>query len=196
MRTFRRFTAVAVPLALAAASSLALAACGGSSPPASTASADASALKFARCMRQHGIPFPDPTPGGGQQAVQIKDPQAFDAANNACARYRAAAEKKMTPAQQAEFQDKALQFSRCMRAHGVNVPDPQTSGNGGAIKVVKRAGSGDTGPDPSSPAFQSAQKACQSLLPKGAGKLQLHADGPPKGSDRGGPSGNVVINGG
>jgi hypothetical protein len=192
MPACRRYIAIAVAVPLAAASSLAVAACGGSSPPASTASADASALKFAQCMRQHGIAFPDPS-ASGQQAIQVKDPRAFDAANAACARYRVAGGKnKPTPAQQAEFQDKALQFSRCMRAHGVNMPDPQTSANGGAIKITKRAGSGDQGPDPSSPVFQNAQKACQSLMPKGAKNQTFRASGPPGG----GAGGSVVISGG
>jgi len=51
-------------------------------------------------------------------------------------------------------------FSACMRAHGLpNFPDPDSHG---AISVG--AGSGI---DPSSPKFQAAQKACQSLLPNG-----------------------------
>jgi hypothetical protein len=192
MPACRRLAAVAVPLA--AASSLALAACGGGSPssPAASASADDAALKFARCMRQHGVAFPDPS-GSGPQSVQIKDPRAFDAADSACARYRPAGPKtKLTPAQQAEFQDKALQFSRCMRSHGVNVPDPQTTGNGGAIKVIHGAGAGGrTGPDPSSPVFQSAQKACESLLPKGGGTQTLHSEGPVRGG--GGASYSVSV---
>lgn len=53
-----------------------------------------------------------------------------------------------------------LAFARCMRSHGVpNFPDP-TPGHG----VQIGAGSGV---DPSSPAFQSAQKTCNKLLPGG-----------------------------
>jgi hypothetical protein len=55
----------------------------------------------------------------------------------------------------------AYKFSRCMRDHGVsNFPDPQIkSSNGGqqiAVRVVGSAGS---------PAFKSATKACQGIMP-------------------------------
>jgi hypothetical protein len=166
-----RFLTVAA--LLAASASLALTACGGSSPSKAASSSPQDAmLKFARCMRQHGVNFPDPT-GSGPVSIHITNPQAFDAAQNACAKYRAAGEKSISPAQRAQFQDRALQFARCMRAHGVNVPDPQTTGNGGAISIHKQVGPGGPtgpssgGPDPSSPTFQAAQKACQSLLGKG-----------------------------
>lgn len=49
----------------------------------------------------------------------------------------------------------ALEFARCMRAHGVsNYPDPG-SGPGPQSSPV----------DPQSPAFQTAQNACQKYLP-------------------------------
>ncbi len=54
-----------------------------------------------------------------------------------------------------------IKFADCMRSHGVpNLPDP--SGSGGGIQIA--AGSGI---NPQSPAFQSAQSACQKLLPGG-----------------------------
>jgi hypothetical protein len=62
-----------------------------------------------------------------------------------------------------------LEFSRCMRSHGVpNFPDPTTSGafqaqiSGYHTRVVL----GDIpGVNPVSPAFKAAQSACQKLLP-------------------------------
>ena len=52
--------------------------------------------------------------------------------------------------------DAGLNFAKCMRAHGVsNFPDPSNGGGGIQIPV------GDT----SSPAFNSAQKACSKDLP-------------------------------
>lgn len=60
--------------------------------------------------------------------------------------------------------DSALQFSTCMRAHGVsNFPDP---GANGTLRIP-------TGVSPQSPSFQAAQKACGRYLPmKGApGKM-------------------------
>ncbi|HKU58681.1 MAG TPA: hypothetical protein VJP39_03665 [Gaiellaceae bacterium] len=53
-----------------------------------------------------------------------------------------------------------LKFSQCMRSHGVsNFPDPNS---GGQIGIDSASGL-----DPSSPAFQSAQKACRKYLPNG-----------------------------
>jgi hypothetical protein len=51
-------------------------------------------------------------------------------------------------------------FAACMRSHGVaNFPDPSS---GGGINIGPRSGI-----NPDSPQFQSAQRACQKLLPAG-----------------------------
>jgi hypothetical protein len=203
-----RSLAAGTAVLFAASASLALTACGGSSPSKAASSSPQDAmLKFARCMRQHGINFPDPT-GSGPVSIHITNQQAFDSAQTACERYRAAGEKSISPAQRAQFQDRALQFARCMRAHGVNLPDPQTTGNGGAISIHKQVGpggggGGPSGPDPSSPTFQAAQKACQSLLGgKGAfgGGFAVSKGGPGGPGSKGGPGagsgGNATFFGG
>ncbi len=57
-----------------------------------------------------------------------------------------------------------LQFSQCMRAHGVtNFPDPTFSGGGVQLRLSQQSGI-----DPQSPAFQAAQKACGSPIGKAA----------------------------
>jgi len=56
-----------------------------------------------------------------------------------------------------------LKFSQCMRAHGLsNFPDPTFSG--GRPGLLFRTGSGI---DPSSPAFKTAQAACQQYQRQG-----------------------------
>jgi hypothetical protein len=56
-----------------------------------------------------------------------------------------------------------LSFSKCMRSHGLkNFPDPQAGGGGIRVQI-----SPSNGVNPSAPAFQSAQKDCQHLLPGG-----------------------------
>ncbi|MCW3015538.1 MAG: hypothetical protein JWO02_2630 [Solirubrobacterales bacterium] len=62
-----------------------------------------------------------------------------------------------------------------MRAHGVAMADPKVEGKG--IRM------GGPGPGPDSPAFQRAQRACESLMPRKPG-----APGP-KGSIAGGSGG-------
>jgi hypothetical protein len=58
--------------------------------------------------------------------------------------------------------DAGLRFASCMRSRGVsNFPDP---GAGGGINISPASGI-----NPQSPAFQTAQRACKSFLPKGIG---------------------------
>jgi len=166
------------------AAALGLAACGSSDPSTTTAASSsaagkqASGLRFAQCVRSHGVPnFPDPT-GNGQGGVQIQQSQrsgsgastkvngvsvngpAFQTAMQACHGYLPNGGKP-TAAQTAKAKAQALAMSRCMRSHGVpNFPDPtfQTGPNGGV--GIRLSGAGV---DPSSPAFQTAQKACASV---------------------------------
>ncbi len=61
-------------------------------------------------------------------------------------------------------EDQMLQFARCMRQHGVNMPDPKVvaDGHGGTQgKVTINGGAGDKSK------LDAAQKACQKYLPKG-----------------------------
>ena len=105
------------------AAALTLAACGGSDPSGADAQAKAeqAQLKFARCMRSHGVDVPDPKPGGdgGPGVVRIggpgkpdTSPQVFERANAACRKYMQAAAPKLSPAQQAELRDQALKFAQ------------------------------------------------------------------------------------
>jgi hypothetical protein len=69
-----------------------------------------------------------------------------------------------------------------MRAHGVDVPDPQP-GNGGID--IQKGSSGSPKFDPSSPAFQRAEKACSAYMPGGRGaKLSQGSGGKATGPDR------------
>lgn len=55
-----------------------------------------------------------------------------------------------------------LKLANCMRSHGVpNFPDPSP---GGGLRITPQSGI-----DPRSPAFQSAQRACASYAPGGGG---------------------------
>src|SRR5919198_1218149 len=67
-------------------------------------------------------------------------------------------------------QEAALEFAKCMREHGVDMPDPKF-GKGGI--VVQKNASGDTGVDPDDPTFKAAQKACQPIVDKAAREAGL-----------------------
>jgi len=128
----------------------------------------ASLLAFAQCMRAHGVAsFPDPD-SSGRIAVQAGqgtgiDPRSpqFQAAQQACKAY---APFGVGTSRKVGDRATLLRFSRCMRSHGVaDFPDP--NGQGGI--AITGGPSGDL--DPNSPQFQSAQRACQHLLPGGKG---------------------------
>jgi len=166
-----------------AAAGLGLAACGSSSSNSSNPSTSAAgqttansgkSLAFSRCMRSHGVSnFPDP-PGNGQldlriqqtpdstsvNGVEVNGP-AFQSAMQAC-HGDLPNGGHPSAAQTARAKAQAFAMSRCMRSHGVpNFPDPQfQSGPGGGIGVRI----GGSGIDPSSPAFQAAQRACGSIF--------------------------------
>ena len=64
---------------------------------------------------------------------------------------------------QAEFREAALDFAKCMREHGVDMPDPQP-GQGGGIMLGGPGADGADGADRAT--MERAQKACQKHLEK------------------------------
>jgi hypothetical protein len=192
-----------VPLAVLciAATSLLLAACGGSSPTNAASSeasqeqkAETKFADFARCLREHGIQAEARTmpggghglkvgPGPGAPRSESAGPRQFEAAEKACARYRPEEKKvNLSPQQKVEQEEAVQKFAKCMRAHGIKV---EASTHGGSVSIQIHGHPGEAGaPNPESPAFQKAQNACQGLLPgpKGA----------PFGGRKGGPDTSVA----
>jgi hypothetical protein len=152
-------------------------ACGGSASTAAstTAKQEEQAVRFARCLREHGINVSTTDGPTGAIKVTGTNPQAMEAAQNACKRYRPTAkEPNASPAERAARLEAALRFARCMRSHGVNIPDPTTSGRG--INIKAQGGPGNAGgPNPASPTFQAAQNACQGLLGKNLPRLTTNS---------------------
>jgi hypothetical protein len=149
-----------LPIALAPVTCLvALSACGSSGPSSSagTGSGNALAIKFAECMRSHGVPnFPDPgKPAAGPGSGIDPQSPAFQSSAQKCDKLTNNPQPKGTPAS-ASQRRAALANSECMRKHGVpNFPDPTFPSSGGiAIQL------GGAGNNPQSPAFQRAQEIC------------------------------------
>jgi hypothetical protein len=175
------------PLLLAAVgAALALGACGSSDDggnPTSGASrqdkAFEGALKFSKCMREHGIDMPDPQRvgkggiklSGGK--VKFNDPK-MKSAQSACQKYmQIGGGETIDPAKRAKLQEAALSYARCMRGQGVDMPDPKLSGGGLTFQAGPGSGpksSNGTGPrgglgvNPDSPKFKAADKACNHFL--------------------------------
>ena len=170
---------------------------GGGPPSQSPAQRQAqtvAALAFARCLRSHGFPnFPDPTSSGqithemlANAGTNVHQPALLEAAD-ACvsvthgvltkaAVARFAAEQSSpsssssagapTPAQMKQGQQEAVRFAECIRSHGVpSFPDP-TSPREFKLYVASSEGS---------PAFRSAETACEHVLPGGGPPSQTAA---------------------
>ena len=183
------------PLAVvgAVAAAFLLSACGGSGTSTnSVASAEKTReqqfLKLAKCLREHGINVSTPTAGG---PIKIRTqglgtPQQMEAARHACKKYAPAENVKLTPQERVEREEAVQKFARCMREHGVKV-EAKTAGAGVGIGI--HIGRGEGGPNPESPAFEAAQKACQTYLPKRPGGGKLGGPGGPSTSRSGGGPG-------
>jgi len=62
------------------------------------------------------------------------------------------------PSQEAQNRKVLLDYARCMREHGVDMPDPTFDENGGAQMRLGK------GLNPESAKFQAAQKACEKFM--------------------------------
>jgi hypothetical protein len=137
---------------------------------------------FAQCMREHGVDMPDPqvssdggkggftvqSPAGGADAAAGPGSDQFKTANAACKHHLdgvVTGDKGKGPsdADREKFERQALAFAKCMRKHGIDLPDPTFEGDGALIQM---------GPqnevDPNDPQLRSATEACQKQagLPK------------------------------
>ena len=188
--------------ALLVAASLVAAGCAGrgeATPNASPSASDREAqlLKFAQCMRDHGVDIPDPTTdsngnlrierprndtgtGPPTQAERTKD----RAARQAC--QKDLPTQNFTPAQRAQFQDNALKFAQCMRSKGFDVPDPnfnQTPSPGSGGREFRQRAFGNI--NPRDPKVRTALNACRqsSFGNQGPGGGGFFFGGGPRGGD-------------
>jgi hypothetical protein len=155
-----RWSRIAALFTVAACAAM-LAGCGGGSSSSTTggSSAYTKAETYAQCMRTHGVPsFPDPNAQGQFPPVQIGrngvSQQAVQSAETACQSVHPGGAQGGGQQQSGRL-TQALNFSKCMRAHGVpNFPDPSASNGGMGYNLA--------GVDTHSPQYQSAQQACRS----------------------------------
>jgi hypothetical protein len=174
----------------------------GASPAASALTPQDAALAYARCMRENGVDMPDPqvTTGSGgevkidQQGGAPVSKDKMNAADSVCRHFmEAAAPNGKGPAMSAEDQDKVLAFAKCMREHGIDMPDPDFTGGGFAIRVSGGSQSGTTGPK-DDPAFKTAEAACSSLLPGKMGTGGTDSNSGPSTESNGGPGSDPAAN--
>jgi hypothetical protein len=166
-RAVRRTASVA--LGAAAAIALALSACGGADDDASAgggggiseADVQDAGVKYARCMREQGIEMPDPQPGlGGLRGLMtdqdLERQPGFRKAEGDCRKHLAGLTSQISDEQRSEILDARLEFARCMRDQGFDVPDPQPGGGDGG------GGGGPLGElDFEDPRVQAAMDECR-----------------------------------
>jgi hypothetical protein len=126
------------------------------------------ALRFARCMRGEGLDFPDPRRDSRglirmgpapRTRLDPRDPKV-EAAQAKCGRHlREGGGEPPDAATRARLQDAFVKYARCMRAEGVDVPDPKPGQEG----LVFRRGDPNA-PDPESARFKQADRVCHRLL--------------------------------
>jgi hypothetical protein len=146
--------------------------------PAAATDPEQAMLDFTQCMRDHGIDMPDPevnTAGGGFSfGITVQggpgdaggpneaEMQKMQEADAACRHFLEGMVQQFEQPDMTEMQDQMLAFSQCMRDHGVDYPDPVFSEDGGVTLIGPDEGA--AGLDPSDPAFQAAQEACQEIF--------------------------------
>lgn len=173
--TFRTITSKSrqtTVTAVALSAVLGLAACGGGSSAGTNTAGSAqakferAALNFARCMREQGVDMPDPKRGAGGFTITPEtdtsqgNSERFRQADKAC-RHHMKGVQPPAPSQKemGEFKQAALAHARCMRKHGIDIPDPRVGqGNEVAIELPP-------GFRPDDPRYERASDACRKESP-------------------------------
>jgi hypothetical protein len=116
-------------------------------------------LKFAQCMREHGVDMPDPSPGGGIRVNgEGMSEDQMEAAQAACQKWMDMAEPEGGGDELSEEEKQSfLDMAACMRERGYNFPDPTFDGGRVTQKVEK--GEGDL-PGPDDEAFRKDAEEC------------------------------------
>jgi hypothetical protein len=157
----RRFHGLTL-LVLAPVLALSLAGCGGGggggkagAEGTPTLSAEEKGRKFAQCMRANGVQMEDPQVDGkggtririGGGKGQAAGDKQVEAAMSKCRHLMPGADKPRTMSP--EEQARVRAFAKCMREHGVDMPDPQD----GRIELRKRKGTEKK--------VEAAERACE-----------------------------------
>ena len=114
-----------------------------------TADSEEAMLAFTQCLRDQGIDVGDPTvdEDGNLQLPPIEftvetgdtdgEPQMseFDDLIAPCEEHLAGVVINASSQDATEFEDAFLEYAQCMRANGVDMPDPDLSGGGGIINL-------------------------------------------------------------
>ncbi len=142
---------------------------GASATPSASKDPEEAMLAFAKCMRENGVDMPAPNAGGGGGLQFRVDPgeggggpdfasEEFQKAEAACREHLEGA--GLEPGGAGELSEEAeeamLEFAKCMREQGIDMPDPDAKG---LFRIEP-----DQGFDPQSAKFREAREACEKYL--------------------------------
>ena len=171
MRMRTRGTVAALPSALALVLALSLSGCGSGNDTgktgaaASKSSVDDQGVKFAECLREHGLDVEDPEPGKGLRITGKLPKGEVDEAMEACRKYDPMQNGQASADPDAE--DRVRKMAQCMRENGVEeFPDPEPGSAG--LKIDQKVAE--------DPDFEKAQKTCDKYAPDGSGPSNETAD--------------------
>ena len=141
---------------------------------ATTAAADAvrddeeALLAFAQCMRDRGVPMPDPTvdADGNLRIEPPTDPDvdrdAARAAFDDCVVHLEGVALGPFDGDLTELEDTLVEYAACMRDHGYDLPDPDLSD--GLRSFGRPGGVFGKEIDPTDPDFVTANDACEHVF--------------------------------
>jgi hypothetical protein len=128
---------------------------GSGASPTSSSDTEEQMRQFVKCMREHGVDMPDPGPGASAPvAAPSADRAKIEKAEEACKQYTGGGVLHTPDTQMLE---QMRLYAKCMREHGVDMPDPDPDDSGRAVIA-----------DPNDPSLKAAQEACKDKLPQGA----------------------------
>jgi hypothetical protein len=139
-----------------------LPACGGagdSSAKDDEAKFQKAALQHAKCMRDNGVDFPDPTFDQGRTSSRMPEGgnrQTIHRAEEKCRHFIDDAMPEITPEERDQVAKQALAHARCMRAQGIDMSDPVVDSKGRVRMRVTASGD-----KPSGPRLDRAEEKCQ-----------------------------------
>ncbi|MEV0623744.1 hypothetical protein AB0I81_61235 [Nonomuraea sp. NPDC050404] len=112
-----------------------------------TVDPDDALLKVAQCLREQGIDVPDPGSPEDKTYKYTGDQATLQKAMKACEKYTS---QIPNPFDDPKARDAVIQYARCMREQGIDMPDPPA--------VNQKL-------DPNDPKLQKAAEGCVKLLP-------------------------------
>jgi hypothetical protein len=159
MAGMSKFRTFALLLAVSTLLLAGVSACGRSDGGSSTTGSDREQeLKFAQCMREHGVDMPDPGVGGlvtgdgptadesgAATAIDTGDGSAFEA----CRKFLPNGGEPSKPT--AAELEQMIRYAQCMREHGIDMPDPGADGVLPALEIQA---------DDDAQRYEAAARAC------------------------------------